>query len=90
MIFISRCINMYIYTYIDLSHKMTVSRGGDGEFQALQACARASQELGVKPIGPPPMDGSAVEGELWLHVSEVPCLSCVGGHGAVPQGAAIL
>eukprot|EP00913_Durusdinium_trenchii_P004380 g4059.t1 len=24
------------------------------------------------------MDGSAVEGELWLHVSEVPCLSCVG------------
>ncbi|CAK9081549.1 unnamed protein product [Durusdinium trenchii] len=53
-------------------------RGGDGEFQALQACARASMQLGCEPTGAPPMDGSAVEGELWLHVSEVPCLSCVG------------
>ena len=54
-------------------------RGGDGEFQALQACARAClQELGCNPIGAPPLDGSAIEGELWLHVSEVPCLSCVG------------
>ena len=31
-----------------------------------------------KHWGAPPFDGSAVEGELWLHVSEVPCLSCVG------------
>ena len=54
-------------------------RGGDSEFQALQACARAClQDLGCNPIGAPPLDGSAVEGELWLHVSEVPCLSCVG------------
>lgn len=53
-------------------------RGGDGKFQALQACARASMDLGCQPIGAPPLDGSAVEGELWLHVSEVPCLSCVG------------
>ena len=54
-------------------------RGGDGEFQALQACARSClDDLGCNPIGAPPLDGSAVEGELWLHVSEVPCLSCVG------------
>eukprot|EP00930_Biecheleria_cincta_P039600 TRINITY_DN27202_c0_g1_i1.p1 TRINITY_DN27202_c0_g1~~TRINITY_DN27202_c0_g1_i1.p1 ORF type:complete len:907 (+),score=130.62 TRINITY_DN27202_c0_g1_i1:32-2722(+) len=54
-------------------------RGGDGEFQALQACARAClSELGCDPLGPPPLDGAAVRGELWLHVSEVPCLSCCG------------
>lgn len=27
------------------------ARGGDGEFQALQACARASMDLGCQPIG---------------------------------------
>ena len=26
-------------------------RGGDGEFQALQACARASMQLGCEPTG---------------------------------------
>eukprot|EP00929_Paragymnodinium_shiwhaense_P097298 TRINITY_DN59034_c0_g1_i2.p1 TRINITY_DN59034_c0_g1~~TRINITY_DN59034_c0_g1_i2.p1 ORF type:complete len:939 (-),score=231.37 TRINITY_DN59034_c0_g1_i2:676-3492(-) len=51
-------------------------RGGDGEFQALQSCARAClDELGLDPLTGA---GAAVEGEVWLHVSEVPCLSCVG------------
>lgn len=51
-------------------------RGGDGEFQALQACARAClEELGLDPLVG---EGARAVGELWLHVSEVPCLSCVG------------
>ena len=29
----------------------STARGGDGEFQALQACARAAVELGCEPIG---------------------------------------
>eukprot|EP00927_Polykrikos_kofoidii_P062341 TRINITY_DN57149_c0_g1_i1.p1 TRINITY_DN57149_c0_g1~~TRINITY_DN57149_c0_g1_i1.p1 ORF type:complete len:1019 (+),score=164.33 TRINITY_DN57149_c0_g1_i1:270-3326(+) len=50
-------------------------RGGDGEFQALQACARSClEELGLDPLTG---SGSQAVGELWLHVSEVPCLSCV-------------
>lgn len=49
-------------------------RGGDGEFQALQACARACLELGLPPLA----NGQDAFGEIWLHVSEVPCLSCVG------------
>jgi len=51
-------------------------RGGDGEFQALQACARACYErLHLDPLAG---EGAAAVGELWLHVTEVPCLSCVG------------
>jgi len=51
------------------------NRGGDGEFQALQAFSRACLEsLGCSPL----TDGGNLVGELWLHASEVPCLSCVG------------
>lgn len=51
-------------------------RGGDGEFQALQACARACYErLHLDPLAG---EGAEAVGELWLHVTEVPCLSCVG------------
>eukprot|EP00928_Gymnodinium_smaydae_P026138 TRINITY_DN20611_c0_g1_i1.p1 TRINITY_DN20611_c0_g1~~TRINITY_DN20611_c0_g1_i1.p1 ORF type:complete len:958 (-),score=120.14 TRINITY_DN20611_c0_g1_i1:11-2884(-) len=52
------------------------NRGGDGEFQALQACARACYDsLHLDPLRG---EGSQAHGELWLHVTEVPCLSCVG------------
>lgn len=57
------------------------NRGGDGEFQALQACARAClEQLGLDPLGAggAASSGTSAVGELWLHVSEVPCLSCVG------------
>eukprot|EP00445_Apocalathium_hangoei_P064783 CAMPEP_0204113934 /NCGR_PEP_ID=MMETSP0361-20130328/3944_1 /ASSEMBLY_ACC=CAM_ASM_000343 /TAXON_ID=268821 /ORGANISM="Scrippsiella Hangoei, Strain SHTV-5" /LENGTH=645 /DNA_ID=CAMNT_0051064375 /DNA_START=8 /DNA_END=1945 /DNA_ORIENTATION=- len=53
-------------------------RGGDGEFQALQACARACAELGCQPASDAHARGETMRGEVWLHVSEVPCLSCVG------------
>eukprot|EP00405_Crypthecodinium_cohnii_P058902 CAMPEP_0206617772 /NCGR_PEP_ID=MMETSP0325_2-20121206/59828_1 /ASSEMBLY_ACC=CAM_ASM_000347 /TAXON_ID=2866 /ORGANISM="Crypthecodinium cohnii, Strain Seligo" /LENGTH=722 /DNA_ID=CAMNT_0054139807 /DNA_START=147 /DNA_END=2312 /DNA_ORIENTATION=+ len=52
-------------------------RGGDGEFQALQACARACAELGCHPLLSEDPAYQAF-GEVWLHVTEVPCLSCVG------------
>jgi len=51
-------------------------RGGDGEFKAMQACARACADLGRAPA----VGGGGladIDGELWVHVSEVPCLSCV-------------
>mmetsp|Transcript_16873 Transcript_16873/g.39408 ORF Transcript_16873/g.39408 Transcript_16873/m.39408 type:complete len:814 (+) Transcript_16873:164-2605(+) len=54
------------------------NRGGDGEFQALQACARAAVDLGFPPLGDAPHNAACLTGDLWLHVSEVPCLSCVG------------